>query len=377
MPRMIFYELRKIFGLPVCVLWVAVLVILTVAMAGRYTTLAGQVSMSAGELRAVSMEYAGPLDQALADRALTDWRALPQSWSDRDTPADRARRMVLETLAEEFAAAQAGVATAGLPGGMSPDAAARLMAQLQSSPIPFAHGYWEGWRALLAAYDGEAAWLCAVMVAFGVSALFSGEGAAGMAACVRTARHGHRGVALAKLAAAAAYALLCAAICLGLPLVLGAGLFGLQGGRLPAQYAGNADNPIAYPLTLARYAGLRCAMAALGALALAGCTAALSAAIPSVTTPAVAALALFAAPVILAQIKLNSPVLDCVLRYLPSRLLLAQPVLKTLQAAQLWRNALWQPAWLCLLWAAGLPPLAAIAARQWLRIRREEPISQD
>ena len=377
MPRIIWYELKKLFSLPVLVLWAAAAVILLASMAGRYANMTGQASMDGAGIRAVSMEYAGPLNQDLADRALRDWRALPDEWSSRDTSEAAARRMVLRTLHEEFAAANAGIPAAEPPKKASPDAILRLTPLLAATPAPFVHGYWEGWRALLAAFDGEAAWLCAVMVAFGVSALFSGEGAATMAACVRTARHGRQALALGKNTAAAAYAILSAVVCVGLPVAASAALFGLQGGELPAQYAGTLDNPIAYPLTLAQYAGLRAAMAVMGALALAGCTVLLSAALPSVTTPAVAALALFAAPILLAQIKLDSPVLDCILRYLPSRLLLAQPLMKTIQAVQLWRGALWQPAWLCILWAALLPAMGLLAVRQWRKVRREEPISQD
>lgn len=376
MPRIIFYELKKLFSLPVAVLWAAAVVILAAAMVGRYTSLTGQAGMGAAGLRTVSMEYAGPLDQALADRALRDWRALLEIQSDRDPPETQARRQVLQTLEDEFTAA-GGVQGTKIPAGVSADATARLEPLLEARYAPFIHGYWEGWGALLAAYNGEAAWLCAVMVAFGLSALFSGEGAAIMAACVRTTRHGKGTLALGKWVAAAAYALLCAALCLGLPLAMGAMLFGLQGGELPVQYAGSLDNPIAYPLTLAQYAGLRAAMAAMGALALAGCTAAFSAAMPSVTTPVAAALALFAAPMVLQQIKLTNPVLDTVLRYLPSKLLLAQPGMKTMQVAQLWGGVLWQPAWLCIFWAAALLLLGGFATRQWLRVRREEPISQD
>ncbi len=377
MPRIIWYELKKLFSLPVLVLWAATAVILLASMAGRYANMTGQASMDGAGIRAISMEYAGPLDQELADRARKDWRALPDEWSSRDTPEAAARRMVLRTLDEEFAIAAAGISATEPPKNASPDAILRLAPMLEPAPVRFAHGYWEGWRALLAAFDGEAGWLCAVMAAFGVSALFSGEGSSGMAACVRTTRHGRQALALGKITAAAAYAILSAVVCVGLPLAAGAVLFGLQGRELPAQFAGTLDNPIAYPLTLAQYAGLRAAMAAMGALALAGCTALLSAALPSVTTPAVAALALFAAPTLLAQMKLDSPVLDCILRYLPSRLLLAQPGMKAMQAVALWNGALWQPAWLCIFWAAMLPAMGLLAVRQWRKVRREEPISQD
>jgi hypothetical protein len=377
MPRIIFYELKKIFSLPVVELWAVVMVILVATTVGRYTGFVATAGMGVAQVRELSMKYAGPLNQELADRALRDWRTLPEVWSDRDLPGIHALRQVLTTLNEEFNAASASISAQEPPKGASADAAVRLMPLLQTGSAPFVHGYWEGWRALLAAWDGEAGWLCALLVAFGTSALFSGEGAATMVACVRTTRHGRGAVALGKLSAAAAYAALCALICIGLPLVLCAVFFGLQGGGLPAQFAMTGENTLAYPLTLAQYEGLRAVLAVLGALALAGCTALFSAAMPSVTTPAVATLALFAAPMVLGQIKLTSPMLDSILRYLPSRLLLAQPILKELQVSQLWREALWQPEWLCVLWAAALPCLGALAAWQWLQVRREEPITQD
>ncbi len=376
MTRILIYELKKIFSLPVCVLWAAAVVILVAMSAGRYGNFTSMHGLPAAEVRSISMEYAGPLDQALADQALADWRALPNDWHNPDPPETQARRSVLRTLDEEFQAA-AGLEESQPPNGASADAAARLAPMLRADYAPFVHGYWEGWRALLAAFGSEAAWLCAVMAAFGASALFSGEGATTMAACVRTARHGRGTLALGKLVAAAAYGLISAAACFGLPMIVCAALFGVQGGGLPAQYAAGYDSQIAYPLTLAQLAGLQAAMGALGALALALCTGVLSAAMASVTTPAVAAMALFAAPTIAAMLKLASPALDCVLRYAPSRLLLPLPLLENLNPAQLWQGALWQPAWLCALWAAALPLLGWAAARLWLRVARQEPISQD
>lgn len=371
MPRIILYELKKILSLPVLVLLAASVCILVIAPLSRYFSFAAYNGLPPREYRALSMQYSGPLNRALADRALADWRKLPDDYSMEETDEQRARRQILRQLGAEYAFSPE---PAELPENASADAARRLSAALGSLSYPESrHCYYEGWREYLAAMNAEGAWLCAALVAFGIAALFSGEAASFMASSVRTARHGRIGLTAAKLAAAGIYGASCAALCALLPLGMCAALFGLQGGELPVQYAAK----VAYPFTLAGYAGLRAAMFLLGGLALAAVTAALSALLPSATAPAAMGLAVFLAPTVCAMLRLESPAMESVMRYMPSRLLLPDEVLGKVQAAMLWREPFLQPQWLALLWAALIPLLCLLAGAVWLRAEREEPVIQD
>lgn len=371
MPRIVLYELKKILSLPVLILLAASVCILVAAPLSRYASFPMVNGLPPAEYRELTMEYAGPLNQALADRALTDWRRLPAQYSEGQAVEQIARRQALQQLADEFASMPE---PAQAPSSASWDAGQRLSAALGSLGYPAAvHGYCEGWRELAEALNGEGAWLCAALIVFGLSGLFSGEAASAMASTVRTARHGRAGLALAKLAAAGIWGVGCAALCSLLPLMMSTALFGLQGGELPAQYVAK----IAYPLTLADYGTLRIAMFFLGALALSAVTAAFSSLLPSVTAPAVAGMAVFLAPSVYAMLRLNSPIMESLMRYLPSRLLLPDAVLERMQAAMLWRGPFLGPEWLGLLWAALIPLLGCLAASAYLRAVREEPVIQE
>lgn len=380
MPRILFYELKKILSLPVLILLAVSVCILAGATLSRFGSFAMINGLSPREFKAMTTEYAGPLNQALADRALADWRSVPvDGYGSPLTDEGRARRAALRQLAEEYAAC-AGAAGGPEDGGdaakhASPDAARRLEAALSALGRPaFAHGYCEGWKALLTALDGETPWLCAALVLFGLSQLFSGEAAGGMASLVRTTERGRQDLAAVKLVAAGLYGLACAALCALLPLALCAALYGLDGGELPAQYH---MEKLAWPLPLAGYAALRAALLALGALALAAVTALLSSAIPSVTAPAIAGFALFLAPAVGAVARLDSLALEAMMRYFPSRLFLPGPLAESLQAAMLWQRPLWQSQWLALLWTALIPLLCAAAWLLYLRVPRQEPVNQE
>jgi hypothetical protein len=371
MPRLIFYELKKILSLPALVLLVASLCILVGAPVSRYASFTMETRVPLSEYRKLTMEYAGPLNWALADRALADWRKLPGGYTDEQAPEDIARRHVLLRLADEYASMPEAP---GLPEKASWDAGARLgAATAEMKGIRLVHGYHEGWRAWFASLDGEGAWLCAALLVFGLTALFSGEASSGMASLVRTTRNGRRPQAAAKLAAAGLYALACAALCALLPLGVTSALFGMDGGELPAQLAAK----LPYPFTMAGYGMLRVAMLLLGALGMAAVTALLSAILPSATAPAVMGFAVFLAPVVYQLLRLNSAAVDTVMRYMPARLFLPAEILGKLQAAMLWQAPLWQPQWLALLWAALIPLLSAAAAAAFLRTPREEPVIQD
>lgn len=371
MLRIVRFEMKKILSLPVLILLAASVSILVAAPVSRYASFSMMNGLPPEEFRKLTTEYAGPLNQALADRALADWRALPAQYSEGQTDEQRARRQALKELGDEYASASD---MPQAPVEATWDAGQRLSAALENLRFPAqAHGYYEGWRELAEALNAEGAWLCAALIVFGLSGLFSVEAASGMASSVRTARHGRVGLAVAKLTAAGVWGLFCAALCTLLPLIMSAALFGMQGGELPAQYVAK----LAYPLTLAGYGALRIAMFFLGALALAAVTAALSALLPSVTAPAVAGMAVFLAPTIYAMLRLSSPALDSVMRYLPSRLLLPDEVLGKLQAVMLWQAPLWQAQWLGLVWAGLIPLLGLLASSAYLRTVREEPIIQE
>lgn len=371
MPRLIFYELKKILSLPVLVLLAATVCILIGAPISRYASFAMETGVPLARYKELTMEYAGPLNQTLAECALGDWRKLPDPYDGNESPEERARRHALRRLAEEYAALpEAQEAPEKAPW----DAEARLgeaMAGMRSQRLE--HGYYEGWKMWLKSMNGEGAWLCAALLAFGLAALFSGEAACGMASLVRTMPNGLRPLTASKLVAAALYSLACAALCSLLPLAVTAALFGMDGGALPAQFAAK----LPYPLTLAGYGALRAVMLPLGALAMGSVTALLSSALPSATAPAVMGFAVFASPIIYKLLNMNSQAVDTVMRYMPARFFLPEEILGKLQAAMLWQSPLWQPQWLALLWAALIPALAAAAAAVFLRTPREEPVIQD
>ncbi len=371
MPRLIFYELKKILSLPVLVLLAATLCILTGAPISRYASFAMETGVPLARYKEVTMEYAGPLNQALADRALGDWRKLPDPYHGSESPEEQARRHALRRLAEEYASAPEAQKE---PEKASWDAGERLgEAMAGLGGLWLEHGYYEGWKMWLTSMNGEGAWLCAALLVFGLAALFSGEAACGMANLVRTMPNGLKPLTAAKLAAAALYSLACAALCALLPLAVTAALFGMDGGGLPAQFAAK----LPYPLTLAGYGALRVMMLPLGALALAAVTALLSAALPSATAPAVMGFAVFISPVIYKLLQMKSQAIDTLMRYMPARFFLPEEILGTLQADMLWQSPLWQPQWLALLWAALIPAFAAAAAAVFLRTPREEPVIQD
>lgn len=371
MPRLIFYELKKILSLPVLVLLAATLCILIGAPISRYASFTMETGVPLARYKELTMEYAGPLNQALADRALLDWRKLPDPYEGNETPEERARRHALHRLAEEYAALPE---TSEAPKKASWDARARLSEAIAGmQTLRLEHGYYEGWKMWLASMNGEGAWLCAALLVFGLAALFTGEAACGMANLVRTMPNGLKPQAASKLIAAAVYSLACAALCALLPLAVTAALFGMEGGGLPAQFAVK----LSYPLTLAGYGALRAVLLPLGALAMAAVTALLSAALPSATAPAIMGFAVFISPIIYNLLHISSQAVETVMRYMPARFFLPEEILGTLQAAMLWQSPLWQPQWLALLWAALIPALAGAAAAVYLHMPREEPVIQD
>lgn len=372
MPRMIRYELKKLFSLPVLVLLAAAACILAGVTASRYSSFHWFHGVDPAAYRAISLNYAGPLDGALADRAILDWRALPDQneWDGYDDE-DRARETVLEQLAGEYAAAaarpQADTAS------MSRDAGERIAVLVDSWTYPAAvHGYYEGWAAYREAFNTEIPYLCALLVVFGLAPLFSGETSSGMAALCRTCRHGRWGQATAKLLAAALFGLGCAALCALIPLLCCGLSYGLDGGELPAAYL----EASAYPLTIAGYAGLRAAFLLLGGLGLGAVMALLSSLLPS-TASASAGAAVYLAPAIYAMMGLSSPALDRLMNYMPSVLFSPDPLLGQLAPALLFRDALWQPEWLALVWGLLTAALWAASGRLYLRRLREEPILEE
>jgi ABC-type transport system involved in multi-copper enzyme maturation permease subunit len=275
----------------------------------------------------------------------------------------------LDQLAKEYAALSQPEALETA----TPDAVRRVL-ELQESIgyPPLVHGYYEGWSAYFQALDAESAYLCGVLIIFGLATLFSGETLAAMAGLTRTMKHGRFALAAAKLIAGGAYGGLCALFCVLVPLVMNGLLFGLDGASLPAQYAAKT----ALPLTMAQYAGLRIALYMLGGLGMAAVMALLSASMPSVAAPAVAGLVAFLAPYLYGMLHSDSRTLESMANYLPLRLF--QPeALMGLQPVMLWQSALYQIPWLGMLWAVIIPLLCYLAAILYLRVHREEPIIQE
>lgn len=378
MKRMVFYELKKILSLPTLILLAAAGCILAGMSGSRYAEFPMLHGVSAAQYRTLTLSYAGPLDEALAGRALADYRALPDENDYMNaTNSDNARRRVLETLAEEYAAVSGG--TESSASAASWDANRRMEALLAGWRAPAAvHGYYAGWTAYREALSAEAPYLLALLIVFGLAPLFAGETAAGMAALCRTFRYGRWGQTLAKLLAAGIFSLACGLLCALLPLGCCALCFGLDGGSLPAAYLSLNDSGVslAYPFTIAAYAGLRIALLALGALGLGAVMALLSSLMPS-TAAAAAGGVVFLAPVLYSLSGLSLPALDTLMRYMPSSLFSPDALLGVLPVMLFDGGVLLASQWLGLLWGLLGAALALLSGRLYLRRLREEPTLEE
>lgn len=375
MARIIGCELKKILSLPVLVLLGAALVILAGVTGSRYGSFSMLHGVTAPEYRAMSLAFAGPLDQELADRAIDLWRTLPEEDSidsrDPESYRNHARRKFLEQLAAEYAAVSGEIAI--VAESASWDADQRLTALASDIAAPAGvHGYYEGWVAFQSALNMEAPALCALLVIFGLASLFAGETASGMASLCRTFRYGRWGQVVGKWMAAGIYAMLCAALCALIPLAACRVFFGLEGGSLPAAYLG-----IGYPLTITGYAGLRLVLFGLGGLGLMAVMAMLSSLTGSSTAAAAAGAAVYLTPAIYALSEMKSLFMDTLMDYMPSRLLSTDPLLTTLQPVTLGWDILYKPQWLAVLWPALILALCLTAGSHYLRTLREEPLIEE